>query len=844
MTIDALPTVPNTLAPTTFAADMDAFLAALPTFRTQANALAAAMTAVAAGGAVSLQYTFDTTTADADPGAGKLRLNQAAQNTATVIRADLAGSDGSDLTNVLALIDDSTSTNKGYITLRKSTDATKWLVFSVASLASPAGYKNITVNCVASSAASPFANADAILLDFTPTGDKGETGNDAGIWYDYSTTTTAADPGSGFLRFNNTTLASATALYISETDTNAIDQAALLATWDDASNTIRGTLTMSKSGNLGIFAAFHITGTRTDNGTWDTFTVAYLTGGGAFTNNDAVVLNFQRAGDAGVLAITNITTATTGTTLTSTPTVLEITPATHGVSVTLPDATTCSEGGPFYIVDNKGAYPVLVKNNSGTLLGFVPGRVVSHISLVDNSTAAGTWTVGNAELIGVSASLATARFKYLTYDNRRAASVDLGSGREIILGTDAAAGHLYGVVYNRTTNTFGTPTVIRAADVTGGGNEFHASILVSADKVLTVSCASGAATFEAVILSISGTTITVNAAATATLSANISAFVDACGLIQVGTSFITSYLLSGPAAQIREITVSGTTPTISAATVLSGTAGGVIVAGSATVVIAISTLLTDLFTRPYSIGGLAPGTGTTTASGGGNWQGTTIKISPLSTRWGMIANYGATNDVGFVISLSGTTTTVSTVALFASVTYLDAMVVGTNKIVILGAAASSNCNIMTDTAGTASAGTAITAGTSNTRALIYADGTTVYDGDAENKIRKIDCSGASPVLTYGLRTLGNSNITQRFITPSNSYMQRTSKAIFGTKFAQEMDPAVGSANFHARVHNGWLSEQPNTISFCAGQPARGIADNERWIGNDSQTVLVKMESVP
>ena len=37
---------------------------------------------------------------------------------------------------------------------------------------------------------------------------------------------------------------------------------------------------MSKSGNLGIFAAFHITGTRTDNGTWDTFTVAYLTGGG------------------------------------------------------------------------------------------------------------------------------------------------------------------------------------------------------------------------------------------------------------------------------------------------------------------------------------------------------------------------------------------------------------------------------------------------------------------------------------------------------------------------------------------------------------------------------------
>lgn len=176
MTISALPTVPTTASPTTFAADMDTFLAALPTFRTEVNALASAMTAVAAGGAVSLQYTFSTTTTDSDPGSGNLRLDNATQNASTVIRADLVGSDGSTLTSVLDLIDDSTSTNKGYLTLRNSTDATKWLVFAVASLASPSGYRNITVTCVASSAASPLTNGDAILLDFTPTGDKGETG--------------------------------------------------------------------------------------------------------------------------------------------------------------------------------------------------------------------------------------------------------------------------------------------------------------------------------------------------------------------------------------------------------------------------------------------------------------------------------------------------------------------------------------------------------------------------------------------------------------------------------------------------------------------------------------------
>lgn len=177
MTIDALPTVPSTASPTTFAADMDAFLAALPTFRTQANALAVTMTAVASGGAVSLQYTFSTTTTDADPGAGILRLDAATQNTATVIRADLLGTDTSDYSGILALLDDSTSTNKGYITLRHATTSTKWLVFAVASLASPSGYKNVTVTCAASSAASPFTNGDSILLDFTPTGDKGLTGN-------------------------------------------------------------------------------------------------------------------------------------------------------------------------------------------------------------------------------------------------------------------------------------------------------------------------------------------------------------------------------------------------------------------------------------------------------------------------------------------------------------------------------------------------------------------------------------------------------------------------------------------------------------------------------------------
>lgn len=182
-TITALPPAPDPASPSTFASLAAPFAQALPTLGTeintwkdQANTLAATLNAIAAGTAVGIPYTFSTTTADADPGAGFLRLDNATQNLTTTIRADLDGSDGTTYTDVLATFDDSTSTVKGVISLQKIADPTKWIVFSVSAIASPAGYKNITVAVVGASAASPFADGDGLVLKFTRTGDKGETG--------------------------------------------------------------------------------------------------------------------------------------------------------------------------------------------------------------------------------------------------------------------------------------------------------------------------------------------------------------------------------------------------------------------------------------------------------------------------------------------------------------------------------------------------------------------------------------------------------------------------------------------------------------------------------------------
>lgn len=128
-----------------------------------------------------------------------------------------------------------------------------------------------------------------------------------GFAYTYSTTTTASDPGTGTLRFNNATLSSATALYISETTSNSQNIAATLATWDDGTSTIRGTLKMYKVSAPTTFAEFTITGTLTDGGTWDTFTVAYVSGSGSFSNADTVALNFYPKGDKGDTGATGAT---------------------------------------------------------------------------------------------------------------------------------------------------------------------------------------------------------------------------------------------------------------------------------------------------------------------------------------------------------------------------------------------------------------------------------------------------------------------------------------------------------------------------------------------------------
>ncbi len=192
-TLTAPPTTPlRTMDQVTFDAAVAARIAWDATNVTELIAYQAALAAIAAGTALAIPYTFSTTTTDSDPGPGVLRLDNATQASATTLRLDLLGVDGVTYTSVIDTMDDSSSSIRGQIRLVKLTDSTKWLTFNITTtIASPSGYKNVTVVNSASSGSNPFANNDSIILLFTRTGDIGVAGS---LTRRVSTITSSATP--------------------------------------------------------------------------------------------------------------------------------------------------------------------------------------------------------------------------------------------------------------------------------------------------------------------------------------------------------------------------------------------------------------------------------------------------------------------------------------------------------------------------------------------------------------------------------------------------------------------------------------------------------------------------
>ncbi|TGU02497.1 hypothetical protein [Mesorhizobium sp. M00.F.Ca.ET.220.01.1.1] len=145
------------------------------------SATNAAASAVAAANAVAaLGYTFSTGTADADPGNGTLRLNNASAASATAAYIDNLDSSGATVSGILDTFDDSTNTIKGQLTLRSKASAAIAYVYNVTgSVVDGTGYRKLTLAYVSGAGTLP-TTADGIWLIFTHAGDKGADGAGAG----------------------------------------------------------------------------------------------------------------------------------------------------------------------------------------------------------------------------------------------------------------------------------------------------------------------------------------------------------------------------------------------------------------------------------------------------------------------------------------------------------------------------------------------------------------------------------------------------------------------------------------------------------------------------------------
>ncbi len=373
----------------------------------------------------------------------------------------------------------------------------------------------------------------------------------------------------------------------------------------------------------------------------------------------------------------------------------------YGQAVTLPDATTLNEGVPVFGIFNSGKYPLLINDYAGTLLGFVEPRTNCICSLASGITAAGNWDLLGHRLFGIDAC------KNVTYPVNIGSFISataIDANRTLLLTSSTSGG--YGVIYDKSSRTIGSPVLIRTGNV-----RFVKALLIGENSVLVTSIISTA--FQAVNLTISGNAITVNTAASATLPSGETGSDTKAEIVAVGSTYLFAHPFNtaGSPPQVIPMTVSGTTVTIGSAVNLQGQLSVFPVLfplTSSTFVAFTQNTNGATFVTPYSVSGttLTQGTSTSLSSTVNNFY-----VRQMGSRFAVVY-YNASFCVVAVVSISGTVASATTANAFAaSYTLRWFHVVNGNQLIIVGAdtsAANCSINIVTDDAGTARAGTAIT----------------------------------------------------------------------------------------------------------------------------------------
>ena len=129
------------------------------------------------------------------------------------------------------------------------------------------------------------------------------------IGFNFSTTTTDSDPGAGIVRFNNATPASVTEIYFDNADRDGNTVTTWLDSWDDSTNTAKGTLSFTAAATPSTKLVFAVTGSIVDGTGYRKVTVTHVAGATLPSAAAHLGVTFSRAGDKG----TDGTVAVSGT---------------------------------------------------------------------------------------------------------------------------------------------------------------------------------------------------------------------------------------------------------------------------------------------------------------------------------------------------------------------------------------------------------------------------------------------------------------------------------------------------------------------------------------------------
>jgi hypothetical protein len=239
----------------------------------------------AGAGAFGIRYTFSTSTSSG-PGAGLLRLNNASPASATQLYVSETDRNGAAIASLLGTI-----ANGAPIQILDESDPLAFAYYTVSSATDNGTDRTLAVTHVASNGTL----AGGVTLTWGLTGAAGSSATSGfGFKYSFNSTTTSG-PAAGQVRLNNAASASATQVFIHETDRNSKAIASLLGLITPGT----GLMLVSES-DPSLYAYYTVT-SSTDNGNDRTLAVAHVASNGTLSGN--VTVSIAGGGTGGVQGI-------------------------------------------------------------------------------------------------------------------------------------------------------------------------------------------------------------------------------------------------------------------------------------------------------------------------------------------------------------------------------------------------------------------------------------------------------------------------------------------------------------------------------------------------------------